>query len=107
MRVMNVAGRLCLAIEDGAIDVHDASDGVFDADPQAVYARWDEFRAWAETAPGGDLVPVSDSAVGPPVPRPPQVFAIGLNYADHAEEGGIALPESPMVFTKFPACISG
>jgi 2,4-didehydro-3-deoxy-L-rhamnonate hydrolase len=107
MRVMNVGGRLSLAIGGDVIDVHTASEGVFDADPQAVYLRWDEFRTWADTAVLADLRPLRDADVGPPVPRPPQVFAIGLNYADHAEEGGIPIPASPMVFTKFPACIAG
>jgi len=27
------------------------------------------------------------------VPRPPKVLAIGLNYRDHAEESGQAIPE--------------
>jgi 2-keto-4-pentenoate hydratase/2-oxohepta-3-ene-1,7-dioic acid hydratase in catechol pathway len=35
------------------------------------------------------------------------VFAIGLNYRAHAAEGGMAIPESPMVFTKFPSSITG
>lgn len=36
-----------------------------------------------------------------------QVFAIGVNYRDHATEAGIDLPEAPMVFTKFPAAVTG
>ena len=42
-----------------------------------------------------------------PVPRPPQVFAIGLNYKAHAEEGIFSVPEEPTVFTKWPSCIVG
>jgi 2-keto-4-pentenoate hydratase/2-oxohepta-3-ene-1,7-dioic acid hydratase in catechol pathway len=38
---------------------------------------------------------------------PRQVFAIGLNYASHAEESGTALPEFPATFTKFPASLAG
>jgi 2-keto-4-pentenoate hydratase/2-oxohepta-3-ene-1,7-dioic acid hydratase in catechol pathway len=42
-----------------------------------------------------------------PVPDPRQVFAIGLNYAPHAAEAGYTAPDVPMVFTKFPTCITG
>ncbi|MFG2018920.1 fumarylacetoacetate hydrolase family protein [Actinomadura geliboluensis] len=42
-----------------------------------------------------------------PVPAPRQVFAIGLKYHAHAAESGLAVPEQPVVFTKFPTCITG
>ena len=42
-----------------------------------------------------------------PVPRPPQVFGIGLNYKAHAEEGIFSVPDEPTVFTKWPSCIVG
>ncbi|HEY1974517.1 MAG TPA: fumarylacetoacetate hydrolase family protein [Pseudonocardia sp.] len=108
MRTVNADGRLGLLVDDRVVDVERASNGVFGADPQAVFPHWAEFRAWA-----GRLDPVPD---GPalaevtllaPVPRPRQVFAIGLNYRAHAAEGGLELPDTPMVFTKFPTCISG
>jgi 2-keto-4-pentenoate hydratase/2-oxohepta-3-ene-1,7-dioic acid hydratase in catechol pathway len=41
------------------------------------------------------------------VPAPRQVFAVGLNYQQHAEEGGLGVPEEPMIFTKFPASVTG
>lgn len=79
------------------------------ADPQAIYARWDEFRSWAATADVEDtaLEPFADTALGPPVPLPPQVFAVGLNYRAHAEEAGLEVPEEPFVLTKFPAAVTG
>jgi 2-keto-4-pentenoate hydratase/2-oxohepta-3-ene-1,7-dioic acid hydratase in catechol pathway len=42
-----------------------------------------------------------------PVPRPRQVFALGLNYKLHADEAGLELPPMPLVFTKFPSCLTG
>ena len=41
------------------------------------------------------------------MPRPQKVFGIGLNYRSHAAEASMALPEVPLVFTKFPSCIVG
>jgi 2-keto-4-pentenoate hydratase/2-oxohepta-3-ene-1,7-dioic acid hydratase in catechol pathway len=107
VRIYNVAGRLCLAVAGGAVDVEQASDGRFSADVQAVYERWDEFRAWARDVDGPATVEIDAARLGAPVPRPPQVFGIGLNYREHAAEAGLALPERPMVFTKFPASVTG
>ena len=38
MKLANLAGRLAIVTDDRAIDVATASRGVFDADPQAIYA---------------------------------------------------------------------
>ena len=43
----------------------------------------------------------------PPVPRPRNSFAIGLNYQAHADEGSMEVPDNPLVFTKFPSCLVG
>ncbi|WP_181783424.1 fumarylacetoacetate hydrolase family protein [Pseudonocardia pini] len=107
MRIANLAGRLVLVTDAGAVDVETASAGRFSADPQAVYPRWAEFTAWAETAPLEQARPVDATALGAPAPTPAQVFGIGLNYRDHAAEAGFALPDSPTVFTKFVSCLTG
>jgi 2,4-didehydro-3-deoxy-L-rhamnonate hydrolase len=47
------------------------------------------------------------SPLGSPIGTPRQVFGIGLNYRSHAAETNAEIPTQPMVFTKFPSCISG
>jgi 2-keto-4-pentenoate hydratase/2-oxohepta-3-ene-1,7-dioic acid hydratase in catechol pathway len=42
-----------------------------------------------------------------PLANPPRVFAIGLNYHDHAIESKMALPEVPVVFFKMSTAIIG
>ena len=42
-----------------------------------------------------------------PLSNPPRIFAIGLNYRDHAKESGMELPTSPVVFFKLPTAIIG
>jgi 2-keto-4-pentenoate hydratase/2-oxohepta-3-ene-1,7-dioic acid hydratase in catechol pathway len=42
-----------------------------------------------------------------PVPRPPKIICVGLNYRDHAEESGMPIPKSPIVFSKFTNCAIG
>jgi 2-keto-4-pentenoate hydratase/2-oxohepta-3-ene-1,7-dioic acid hydratase in catechol pathway len=40
-----------------------------------------------------------------PVPRPGKLICIGLNYRDHAAESKMAIPERPVVFSKFPTAV--
>jgi 2-keto-4-pentenoate hydratase/2-oxohepta-3-ene-1,7-dioic acid hydratase in catechol pathway len=42
-----------------------------------------------------------------PIANPPRLFAIGLNYRDHAIESGMALPTAPVVFFKLTPSIIG
>ena len=45
--------------------------------------------------------------VGAPIARPGKIVCIGLNYRDHAEETGAALPAEPVVFMKDPSTMIG
>lgn len=45
--------------------------------------------------------------LGACVARPGHFIAVGLNYADHAEEAGMAIPTEPVLFSKAPNCIVG
>jgi len=42
-----------------------------------------------------------------PISNPPRVFAIGLNYRDHAKESGMEIPKVPVVFFKLTTSIIG
>ena len=42
-----------------------------------------------------------------PVPRPPKVICVGLNYRDHAKESGMEIPKVPTIFAKFPTSVIG
>ena len=45
--------------------------------------------------------------LGPCMGRVRNFLAIGLNYSDHAAEGGNPIPKEPVVFNKAPSCICG
>ncbi|GAA3294033.1 fumarylacetoacetate hydrolase family protein [Streptomyces cinereospinus] len=108
MRIANLSGRLALIVDGRAVDVERASDGSFSSDPQAVYERWEVFRAWAAAADLPEGVVFDPADLGSPAPAPRQTLAVGLNYRDHASESGFAAPEGlPPVFTKFVTSISG
>lgn len=44
---------------------------------------------------------------GPCVTRPNKIICIGLNYRQHADEIGIAYPETPILFNKFNNTLTG
>lgn len=110
MRIANIDGRLMLATPTGFIDVAQVSDGEYGPDPQSIFEDWAAFTQWSEDVDPvrHQVVEVTDDALwGPPVPRPAQVFAIGLNYREHADEAGLEYPSAPTVFTKFPTSLTG
>lgn len=106
MRTTTRSGRMCLVTEEAVIDVEQASAGRFPADSLAVFEQWDAFRSWgAEQKAASPQGPAGPDGGVSPTPR--QVFAIGLNYRDHAQEARLTAPESPSVFTKFATALTG
>ena len=109
MRIANLAGRAVLLAGDGAVDIQKASGGALSCDPQTLLASWQDARP-VLAALAGQAAPYQESDLRAPVPRPGQIFAIGVNYFDHAEEAGIdvsTLASWPMTFTKFASCLTG
>ena len=108
MRFASLADRLVLISADGkALDVDHASHGLFGPDPQAVFDAWDDFDAWARTAPLERAEPFDLADLRAPVPRPRQLFAVGINYGAHANEVSQTIVDVPSVFTKFVTCLTG
>jgi acylpyruvate hydrolase len=64
-------------------------------------------------AQGADLLPIGRSLgqsaeidlnavrLLPPVPVPPKILCVGLNYDDHLEESGLKKPAYPEIFARF------
>jgi 2-keto-4-pentenoate hydratase/2-oxohepta-3-ene-1,7-dioic acid hydratase in catechol pathway len=66
-------------------------------------------RSAAEAAARPDAVryPASSVKLLAPIPDPPKVICIGLNYRDHAAESGAPIPREPVLFSKFATAIIG
>jgi 2-keto-4-pentenoate hydratase/2-oxohepta-3-ene-1,7-dioic acid hydratase in catechol pathway len=107
MRLFNLAGRLSTFVDGAVVDVASASDNRFSSDPQLMFDDWQGLVEWGEGAHATGAGDVDVQQLHAPIPRPPQVFAIGLNYRAHAEEGIFSVPDEPTVFTKWPSCIVG
>ena len=57
--------------------------------------------------PNGPTLPLDHVRLRAPLANPPRIFAIGLNYRDHAKESGMELPTTPVVFFKLTTSIVG
>ncbi|MEO8735532.1 MAG: fumarylacetoacetate hydrolase family protein [Edaphobacter sp.] len=64
----------------------------------------DEIEAKLNNAPHFALSHVTLHA---PIPRPPRIFAIGLNYQKHADESKMAVQKVPTVFMKLSSSVIG
>ncbi|MGW5639662.1 fumarylacetoacetate hydrolase family protein [Streptomyces sp. NPDC003832] len=114
MRLANIDGRLVVKGPEGYLDAEEASGGRFGPDPQSALTDWEGFSTWAReflASPGAATAPTvavgTDAVWGPPVPRPAQIFAVGLNYRDHIAESNLQVPTEPAVFTKFRTSLTG
>jgi 2-keto-4-pentenoate hydratase/2-oxohepta-3-ene-1,7-dioic acid hydratase in catechol pathway len=107
VKLANLDGRATAVVAGAAVDIATSSSGRFGPDILSIYEDWDAFVDFAHTLDSTDSAPFDDVDLGPAVPLPHQVFAIGLNYRAHAEESGMAAPKIPATFTKFPASLTG
>src|ERR1700712_1790907 len=85
MRIATTDGRLNVWTSDGWVDVERRSDNRFSSDPQEIYPRWAEFRAWADRLELGTADALDDGGAegarwGGHSPRQRQGFAHGASY---------------------------
>jgi 2-keto-4-pentenoate hydratase/2-oxohepta-3-ene-1,7-dioic acid hydratase in catechol pathway len=92
-------GKIISLRESGVGDVLSIIAGGADA--------MDRVRRWAESAPGGEVLDAGAVKLLAPIPRPPKIICIGLNYRDHAAESKMQIPDVPTVFAKFPTAVTG
>ena len=59
----------------------------------------DRVRRYVDAPRSGVAVDIERARLRPPVPRPPKIVCIGLNYRDHAAEAKMAIPDVPTVFS--------
>jgi 2-keto-4-pentenoate hydratase/2-oxohepta-3-ene-1,7-dioic acid hydratase in catechol pathway len=62
---------------------------------------------FAATAPAGSTTPLSRVQLLAPIPKPPKLICVGLNYLDHAKETGAEIPKVPTIFNKFATAVIG
>lgn len=55
----------------------------------------------------GARTPLDGARLASPIPRPPKIVCVGLNYLDHATEQNVPLPEHPLLFSKATSSVVG
>jgi 2-keto-4-pentenoate hydratase/2-oxohepta-3-ene-1,7-dioic acid hydratase in catechol pathway len=96
-----VAGRR----PDAIVDLQQA-DPALPSCPKALLAGGPEAIRRAEKALAAGRPLPQPVRLLAPIPSPEKVLCIGLNYADHARESGMALPSEPVLFNKFPTAVT-
>jgi 2-keto-4-pentenoate hydratase/2-oxohepta-3-ene-1,7-dioic acid hydratase in catechol pathway len=81
--------------------VHDYDEAFFGTNGIAKLSEWLENNQ--ENCPKID----DDIRLGPPLSRPSKIVCVGLNYAKHAAESGMDIPEEPVLFFKASSAIVG
>ena len=67
----------------------------------------DRVGRWLKNPPPGEPFDPARTRLPAPVPRPPKIVCIGLNYRDHAAESNLPIPDTPTVFAKFQTAVTG
>jgi 2-keto-4-pentenoate hydratase/2-oxohepta-3-ene-1,7-dioic acid hydratase in catechol pathway len=96
--------RVAVQVGESFVDLH-ATDPGLPTCVKSLLAASPAVRAAASAAAQSPTaVKYAGNAVRllPPVPNPGKILCIGLNYRDHAIEGGKAIPTEPVLFGKFP-----
>ncbi|MDT7951618.1 MAG: fumarylacetoacetate hydrolase family protein [Acetobacteraceae bacterium] len=55
----------------------------------------------------GPQIDLDSVTLLPPLPTPPKIICVGLNYADHSAESGFATPDYPTLFGRFASSLIG
>jgi 2-keto-4-pentenoate hydratase/2-oxohepta-3-ene-1,7-dioic acid hydratase in catechol pathway len=62
---------------------------------------------WMRKPAADEVAPLAGMRLQAPIPRPPKIVCIGLNYRDHAIESNMEIPKVPTVFSKYVTAVIG
>jgi 2-keto-4-pentenoate hydratase/2-oxohepta-3-ene-1,7-dioic acid hydratase in catechol pathway len=100
------AGPRVAAVHDGQyIDLNQADSRIPACTKQFLASGPEVLDRAADAVAGGSPLPDESITLLPLVPSPEKIICVGLNYAEHAREGGREPPERPVVFNKFPSAV--
>nr|WP_295970666.1 fumarylacetoacetate hydrolase family protein [uncultured Bacillus sp.] len=98
--------RFGIQTNDGIIDVEKAAH-TYRADvpltvEEAVTSGKEGISRLAQLVQrGAEVIPESEIIYAPCILNPEKIICVGLNYADHAAESNMEIPEYPVLFSKF------
>ena len=99
---------LAASIGTGAFHGYNVTDAEYPGTLADLVARGGERLAAAGHALlGGPEIDMDAVEFLPPLPAPPKIVCVGLNYADHSAESGFAVPSYPTIFGRFASSLIG
>jgi 2-keto-4-pentenoate hydratase/2-oxohepta-3-ene-1,7-dioic acid hydratase in catechol pathway len=101
--------RLGVVRDDRVVDLASASNGRLPSDMLTFLGQGETAMQLAREVGKSATasLPLSEVRLLAPVPNPPKVVAMGLNYMDHCRELNIEPPKEPIIFAKFPSAVVG
>jgi 2-keto-4-pentenoate hydratase/2-oxohepta-3-ene-1,7-dioic acid hydratase in catechol pathway len=93
-----------LAVVDGDRIAPLTLDGIATVD-DLIAAGPQAWEAAARQSGAGE--PLRPGMLDAPLKAPSKIACVGLNYHDHCRETGMAAPERPLIFAKFPSSLVG
>jgi 2,4-didehydro-3-deoxy-L-rhamnonate hydrolase len=99
------AGKEKPGLIDAAGKIRDLSEVIADIDGSTLGPK--SLARLAKLKPESLPAVRGTPRIGPCVGKVGHFVAVGLNYADHAAEAGMAIPAEPILFSKAPSCIVG
>jgi 2-keto-4-pentenoate hydratase/2-oxohepta-3-ene-1,7-dioic acid hydratase in catechol pathway len=100
--------RAALFDQDSYLDLH-ATEAELPVSVRALLEGGSKYlNALADIAemPKAVRYPAEAVKLLPPIPDPPKIVCVGLNYRDHAEESGAPIPKEPVLFSKFTTALT-
>jgi len=67
----------------------------------------EKIHLYLQSVPWGDIMELEKTTLRAPIPRPPKIICVGLNYREHAAESKMEIPSVPTIFAKFPTAVIG
>lgn len=98
--------RLGLVDGDALIDLNQLAPHL-PADLRQALAQGVDFHALARAASGAERLPLAQQSFAPLIAEPGKIVCLGLNYFDHAKEGGRDKPEYPWLFLRAASSLMG
>ena len=90
-----------------------AGDSVFDLSSHfgsalaLIHAGEESLHAMEAIISSRAPIPAAQVKLLAPLPNPPRIFCVGLNYRDHAVESKMEIPRVPTIFLKLPSALIG
>ena len=92
-------------VEDRIVRLADAGFADVPAVLQGGTEALGKIREFIARAPAGPAS--ADVKLCAPIPDPPKILCMGLNYRDHAHEAGLEIPRYPVIFAKYSNTVIG